>query len=176
MRWSFQPVADLTTSEQSAVRELSRAVYPPEVVEAWPGRVIEWAGPQRCVIGWDGDAAACFVGMTLRDATWNDRPVLVGGIGNVKTHPAARGRGLATAAMGRAGDFFRANSVDFVLLVCEPGLVAFYERLGWRTFPGELLVSQRGETVPFTFNLCMTAPMWLTNPLTGTINLLGAPW
>jgi len=36
------------------------------------------------------------------------------------------------------------------LLVCEPGLVPFYERLGWRKFPGDLLVAQRQTTVPFT--------------------------
>ena len=29
----------------------------------------------------------------------------------------------------------------------------FYERLGWRKFPGDLLVAQRQATVPFTFNL-----------------------
>jgi predicted N-acetyltransferase YhbS len=176
MRWSIQPNTELTAEEQAALRELSVAVYPPEVGEAWPGRAIEWARPPQCVVGWDGAAALCHVGLILRDAKWNDRPVRVGGIGGVKTHPANRGRGLASTATRLALDFFRERDADFVLLVCKPALVAFYERLGWRTFPGELLVEQRGATVPFTFNLCMTAPLRIAEPLTGTIDLLGPPW
>jgi GNAT superfamily N-acetyltransferase len=176
MLWSLQSVADLTAEERAAVRALSLAVYPPEAVAAWPGRAIEWEPPPWSVIGWDGDAAACYVGGILRDARWNDRAVRVGGIGSVKTHPAARGRGLASSAIGLALDYFRLHGVDFVLLVCEPHLVAFYEQFGWRTFPGELLVRQHGATVPFTLNRCMTAPGQFTEPLTGTIDLLGPPW
>ncbi len=177
MRWELRQVADLTAGEQSALRALSAAVYPPEVAAVWPGRTIEWERHSQCVIGWDGDAVLCYVGLILRNAKWNDRAVKVGGIGGVKTHPAARGRGLASAAIRLALDFFHdQGNVDFVLLVCEPHLVPFYERFGWRTFPGELLVTQRGATGPFTLNLCMTAPVRLAEPLDGTIDLLGPPW
>ena len=101
----------------------------------------------------------------------------VGGIGGVKTAPAARGRGFAGTAIRLALDFFREQGdVDFGLLVCEPGLVPFYERLGWRRFPGDLLVTQRQETVPFTFNLPMTIPVRVQEALGGRIDLLGPPW
>ena len=101
----------------------------------------------------------------------------VGGIGGVKTHLASRGRGFATAGIRLALDFFRERGeVDFALLVCEPALVPFYERLGWRRFPGDLLVTQRQATVSFTFNLPMTAPVRLEEPPGGTIDLLGPPW
>ena len=50
------------------------------------------------------------------------------------------------------------------------------EYLGWRRFPGELLVKQSQATVPFTFNLPMTTPIHLRESLTGTIDLLGPPW
>jgi GNAT superfamily N-acetyltransferase len=178
MRWELRRVADLTGDEQSALRTLSLAVYPPEVSAAWPGRAIEWAAHQWGVIGWDAEGAAiCYVGVILRDARWNDRAVRVGGVGGVKTHPASRGRGLATAAIRLALDYFHGQGdVDFGLLVCEPGLVPFYERLGWRRFPGELLVAQRQATVPFTLNLAMTTPERLEEPLAGTIDLLGPPW
>jgi hypothetical protein len=103
--------------------------------------------------------------------------VRVGGIGGVKTHPAFRGQGFATTAIRRGLDFFHGQGdVDFGLLVCEPGLVPFYEPLGWRRFPGDLLVTQRQATVPFTFNLVMTTPIRLREPLTGAIDLLGPPW
>jgi GNAT superfamily N-acetyltransferase len=178
MRWETRRVADLTAGEQAAVRTLALAVYPPDVSAAWPGRAIEWATHQWAVVGWDAEAAAlCYVGVILRDARWDNRSVKVGGIGGVKTHPAFRGRGFATASIQRALDFFREQGdVDFGLLVCEAGLVPFYERLGWRRFPGELLVAQRQATVPFTFNLPMTTPIRLEEPLAGTIDLLGPPW
>jgi GNAT superfamily N-acetyltransferase len=178
MRWELRQVADLTAGEQAAIRTLSLAVYPPEVAAAWPGRAIEWTPHQWGVIGWDAEGAAlCYVGVVLRNARWNDRAVRVGGIGGVKTHPASRGRGLATAAIRRALDFFQEQGdVAFGLLVCEPDLVPFYERLGWRRFPGDLLVAQRQATVPFTFNLVMTTPIRLQELPTGTIDLMGPPW
>jgi GNAT superfamily N-acetyltransferase len=178
MRWELRRVADLTEREQTAIRTLALAVYPPEGSAAWPGRAIEWAAHQWAVVGWDAEGAAlCYVGVVLRAARWGDRAVRVGGIGGVKTHPAVRGRGFATAAIRRALDFFHGRGdVDFGLLVCEPGLVPFYERLGWRRFPGELLVAQRRATVPFTFNLAMTTPVRLQEPLAGAIDLRGPPW
>jgi RimJ/RimL family protein N-acetyltransferase len=171
-------VADLTPAERSAVQGLSAAVYPPEVAAAWPGRAIEWAAPEWCVVVWDdrGDAL-CHVGVVVREAQLNGRGVRIGGIGGVKTHPTARGRGHATAAIRRAVAFLRDEAgVDFALLVCEPDLIAFYERLGWRLFAGVLLVSQRGATVPFTFNVPMTLPVRSGGELGGTIDLSGPPW
>jgi aminoglycoside 2'-N-acetyltransferase I len=178
MTLEIRRVADLTTDEQSALRTLSLAVYPPEDVATWPGRAIEWALAQWSVIGWDAEGAAlCHVGVILREARWNERAVRVGGIGGVKTHPASRGRGFASAAIQAAHDFFRnQQDVDFALLVCEARLVPFYERLGWQRFPGELLVTQHQATMPFTFNLPMTFPIRLQQPLSGTIDLLGPPW
>jgi aminoglycoside 2'-N-acetyltransferase I len=178
MRRELRQVADLSAGEQSALRTLSLAVYPPEIAAAWPGRVFEWAAHQWCIIGWDAEGDAnCYVGIVLREARWNDRAVRVGGIGGVKTHPASRGRGFATKAIQRALDFFHEQGdVDFGLLVCEPVLMPFYGRLGWRKFPGELLVTQRQTTVPFTFNLAMTTPVRLHESLGGKIDLLGPPW
>jgi aminoglycoside 2'-N-acetyltransferase I len=178
VRWETRPVAGLKADEQSALQTLSRAVYPPETAAAWPGRAIEWATHQGSVIGWGaGGDALCYVGVLVREARWNERVVKVGGIGGVKTHPASRGRGLATTAIQLALDSFRdQGDVDFGLLVCEPALVSFYERLGWRTFPGNLFVTQRHARMPFTFNLPMTIPMRLHALLGGTIDLLGPPW
>jgi hypothetical protein len=41
---------------------------------------------------------------------------------------------------------------------------------------GELVVTQKQATVPFTFNLAMTTSVRLQGPLAGAINLLGPPW
>ena len=58
MRWELRPVADLTESEQAALRTLALAVYPPEVSAAWPGRAVEWAAHQWAEVGWDAEGAA----------------------------------------------------------------------------------------------------------------------
>jgi RimJ/RimL family protein N-acetyltransferase len=177
-RIELRRVADLTPAEQSALQGLSAVVYPPEVAAAWPGRAIEWAAPEWCAVVWDGRGdALCHVGVVVRDARLNGRAVRVGGIGGVKTHPAVRERGHATAALGRAVEFLRDEAgVDFSLLVCEPDLIAFYERSGWRRFGGDLLVSQRGATVPFTFNVPMTLPARSGGEPDGIIDLSGPPW
>jgi GNAT superfamily N-acetyltransferase len=108
MKLEIRRVADLTADEQSALRTLSLAVYPPEDVATWPGRAIAWAPAQWSVIGWDTECAAlCHVGVILREARWNERAVKVGGIGGVKTHPASRRQGFASAAIQAALDFFR---------------------------------------------------------------------
>ncbi len=178
MRHELRQVADLTAEEQAELEQLSLAVYPPDSAATWPGRSIEWAKPAWCVIDWDsGGKALCYVGVHVRAARWNERPVKVGGIGGVKTHPTARGRGLASAAIRRAVDFFwDQGDVDFGLLVCEPNLVPFYERLGWRRFAGTFLVTQQKATVPFSFALPMTLAIRLQDTLTGTIDLQGPPW
>jgi len=94
----------------------------------------------------------------------------------IQTHPASRGRGFATTGIQRALEWFREHEIDFGQLVCEPKLVPFHERLGWHSFPGDLFVSQKQTTVPFTFNLPMTFPLRLRESLGGKIDLLGPPW
>jgi GNAT superfamily N-acetyltransferase len=175
---TLHAVADLTADERAELRALSDAVYPPAVVAAWPGRALEWSPPGWSVIVRDaGGRAVCHAGVVVRTARADGRAVRVGGIGGVKTHPAARGQGHAAAAIRRALDFLRDGAgVAFGLLVCEPDLIPYYERLGWRPFPGALVVAQRGATVPFTFNLPMTTPVRSDPPPGGTIDLLGPPW
>src|SRR5262249_3992623 len=99
-------VADLSEADRSAVRALSLAVYPPEQWADWPGRHIEWSALEWCARVHDGGALASYVGVGLRDAEHDGRPVRVGGVGGVKTHPAARGRGFATLGLRRAAEFF----------------------------------------------------------------------
>jgi GNAT superfamily N-acetyltransferase len=172
-----RPVAELTAGEQAALLALSAAVYPPDVSAAWPGRAIEWASPQWSVICWDDDGRALsHAGAVVRDGRADGSPARIGGVGGVKTHPQARGRGLASQAIRRAMDLFRGQGVDFALLVCEPHLVPFYERIGWRTHAGDLVVRQHGEAVRFTFNLPMTHPVRTPCPQGVVIDLMGPPW
>ncbi|HEV3416041.1 MAG TPA: GNAT family N-acetyltransferase [Pirellulales bacterium] len=179
MKCGVRPVAELTNDERAALRDLNGAVYPPEVVAAWPGRSIEWSARQWSVIVWDDleSQAVAHAGIVIRQARWKDCDVRVGGIGGVMTHPDFRGRGYARAAVNRGIEFFREqDDIDFGLLVCKPSLIPLYERLSWRVFAGDLFVEQHGKTVKFTFNVPMTCPLRLQEVLGGAIDLLGPPW
>jgi GNAT superfamily N-acetyltransferase len=144
---------------------------------AWPSRLIEWEAARWFVVCWDenGDALT-LVGLHLRECQVNQEVVLVGVIGGVKTHPTARRRGLASEAIAIAVKFFAEQRANFGVLTCEPDFVAFYERLGWKLFPGAVFVTQRGERHRFTFDLTMILPIRGAAPETGVIDLLGPPW
>jgi hypothetical protein len=157
---------------------LSLAVYPAETLRVWPGRQIEWSTPEWCVRVWgERGELLSYIGVYLRDGLYDGRQIRIGGVGNVKTHPAARGRGFAGLGMRRALEFFgQQPDVAFALLVCEPRLFDFYSRLGWREFQGRLLVQQQQAATEFTFNQAMIHPVREEGPILGTIDLCGRPW
>jgi aminoglycoside 2'-N-acetyltransferase I len=162
------------------LRALSRAVYPPDVPATDPGRQITWVSPQRRILVRDDEGRlVSHVGILTRVGMHNEQTVRIGGIGGVLTHPSARGQGYASAGIQKAvAVLTKNNGVDFVLLVCLPPLVPFYARLGWRQFPGSLLVRQPGANgaVPFTVNEPMVISATEQEPEAGTIDLCGYPW
>jgi GNAT superfamily N-acetyltransferase len=177
MRIDVLQADDLSVEDRDALRVLSAAVYLPEQAASWPGRFIEWASPQWSVFcrGDDGRILS-HAGALARDGLVGGRPVRIGGVGGVKTHPEARGRGLASAAVRRAVELLREHGADFALLVCEPGLIPFYERLGWVPHDGGLVVRQHGKSIEFTFNLPMVHPLRDATLPAGVIDLVGPPW
>ena len=175
---SLKPVSDWTKGEGEALRKLSLAVYPPKESAAWPGRHLQWAAPEWGVrvVGSDG-ALVSYAGIVLRMANHDGRPVRIGGVGGVMTHPGARRRGNAAMGLRQAAEFFHEQpDVEFSVLVCKPSLIGYYSRLGWKEFGGRLLTTQNGATVDFTFNRVMVLDVRSSSPLTGTLDLLGPPW
>lgn len=178
MQIDITRVADLLPADRDALRALTLAVYSPDVLATLPETRVTWAPATWGIrVRNDDGRLVSYVGMLTREATVEGAPVLIGGIGGVKTHPDARRRGYAAAALRAATTFFTdACGVAFILLVCLPPTVPYYERLGWRRFHGTLLVEQPGGTITFTANLPMVLPARDTAPLDGTINLCGYPW
>jgi aminoglycoside 2'-N-acetyltransferase I len=168
-----------TVAEREALRALTAAVYP-HVEHATDAaqQAITWASPEWGILVWDDDGMLVgYVGIVAREATIDGRVVRVGGIGGVKTHPAARGKGYARAALGRAATFLADElGAAFGVLVCRGELLAFYGALGWQPFAGTMLVEQPGGQVPFTFNHPMVLPLREPAPRGGTLDLCGPPW
>jgi hypothetical protein len=171
-------VADLSDADRERVRLLSLAVYPPAQLANWPGRSVEWSTPEWCVrVGDEEGILVSYVGVYVREAECDGQPVRVGGIGNVKTHPGARRRGLAGLGIRRAIEFFREQpGIALAVLVCEPRLLGYYARLGWREFHGRLLVRQHGSACEFTLLRVMTHGVRAEGPTAGVIDLRGPPW
>lgn len=177
MALDVKPVALLTEAERGALRALTEAVYPPGTA-ASAGRQVTWAPVDYSVIVSTSDGAVVsHVGLVVRAGSLDDVPVTIGGIGSVKTHPDAEGRGYASAGLRHAATLLREqHQVAFSLLVCRDDLVPFYGRLGWETFAGRLVVQQpQGRTV-FTFNRPMVLTGCRRAPFDGTIDLNGPPW
>jgi len=174
---SLDRLADLTDADRAEAEALSLAVYPPEEWADWPGHQLEWAVPDRCIRVRDGNGQlVSFAGVYEAEATCDGRPVRVGGVGNVKTHPIARRRGHADRAVRRAVVALQDRGLAFALLVCAAELLPFYGRLGWREFRGRLLVRRYGEVVEFTLYRVMTHTLDEDGPATGTIDVAAPPW
>src|SRR5947199_5333054 len=94
MRIDLKRVTTLVDDERAALKALTAAVYPPEVVAVSPGRHVQWASPDYSVLVFtpEGELIS-HVGIVVRTGTLDCAAVKIGGIGSVKTHPQAQGRG-----------------------------------------------------------------------------------
>jgi GNAT superfamily N-acetyltransferase len=162
--------------ERDALAALTAAVYPPG--SAGDGHTVHWAPPEHGILIWGPDGAlVAYVGLVVRAGSLDGVPVTIGGVGSVKTHPGLEGRGYASAGLRHAATVLTGDhAVAFSLLVCRDGLLAFYERLGWRAFSGRLLVEQPAGRVEFTLNRPMVLPGRRAAPGGGVIDLHGPPW
>jgi Acetyltransferase (GNAT) domain len=178
MRLDLKPVAKLSDGERAALTTLTAAVYPPETLAEWPGRNIRWASPEYGVLtSTPQGEIVSYVGIVVRAGTLDGTPVKIGGVGSVKTHPQAEGRGHASAGLRHAAAFLNDEQrVDFSLLVCQEHLVPFYGRLGWLAFSGRLMVEQPTGRTLFTINRPMVLPGLRAGPRSGVIDLHGPPW
>jgi hypothetical protein len=174
----LKPVATLDDSERAALKALTAAVYPPEVVAMSPGRHLQWAPPDYSVLVFtpEGELMS-HVGIVVRMGTLDRAAVKIGGVGSVKTHPWVQGRGYASAGLRRAATALHDDHrVAFSLLVCQDHLLPFYTRLGWLPFAGCLLVEQPTGPTVFTISRPMVLAGWSAAPQDGIIDLKGLPW
>jgi GNAT superfamily N-acetyltransferase len=178
MRLDLKPVAAFTVEERARLKALTAAVYPPGPAAAGTGSEVRWAAPEHGVLVWSSEGElVAYVGLVVRAGFLDGAGVTIGGVGSVKTHPRAEGRGYATAGLRRAAAVLTDDhAVGFSLLVCRDPLLPFYERLGWRAFPGRLLVAQPGGRQEFTLNRPMVLPGRGAAPDGGVIDLHGLPW
>ena len=175
---SLTRLADLTVYDHAEVQALREAVYSPAAFETWPGRHVEWSSPEWCVrVRDESNALVSFIGVYRRAALCDGYQVLIGGIGNVKTHPAAP----AAASPGWASTARWSSSAKSRPWIspyssANRRSLTTIRMLGWRLFAGRLLVTQHGSPAEFTLNRVMTRSIRTNSPSSGTIDLAGPPW
>ncbi|MEM7030791.1 MAG: GNAT family N-acetyltransferase [Chloroflexota bacterium] len=174
MHLEIQVGNTLSDLQKQALGELTKAVYPPTTA---PKNTLQWASASFSVLIWDNQHLVSHVGALVRAGTFNGEAVSIGGIGQVKTHPDARGQGYASQGINAATRYLREQfAVDFLLLVCRESLLRYYERLGWHHFQGDVWVDQPSGKEKFIFNEPMCLPGKQEVPQNGMIDLCGLPW
>lgn len=105
--------------------------------------------------------------------------MVLGGIGNVCSHPDARGQGAARACMRAAAEYMRhGDKIDFGMLFCAKGVLEFYGKLGWRRISDEVLrAPETGQSEPVRgFAMICPARRGLEDWPGGTVDLNGDDW
>lgn len=72
-----------------------------------------------------------------RELAWGDSSIVIGGIGDVVTHPDHRGRGYAAMTIQDAVQYMRKSAYDASLLFSD--LASFYRRYGWESVSQPML-------------------------------------
>ena len=177
MKIEFVASAALTDRQKESIKTLRGIVYPPNVLASLPWRHFTWSSMQWSVLVWDENELIAKASLLVRDVFHNEIPKRIGGIGGVMTHPARQGQGLASQAMREAAKQFEEELiVDYALLFCRPHLIPFYERLGWKSFEGQLFVEQPQGKIEFSANGGMVLDVKEEAPLNGVLDLNGLPW
>jgi GNAT superfamily N-acetyltransferase len=167
----------LTPAQRDERAALLREVFEPLLAVAGVGN-LQWASATWAVLvhGPDG-ALVATAGILTRTVQVNGTDAFVAGVCEVATLPAARGQGLASSAMRRAGEFITsALTVDFGLLLCPPERVAWYGGLGWQQFDGTIRCAHPDGTRPLVGSVPMVLDTGRPLPVQGDIDLLGNPW
>ena len=150
-----------------------------------------WAIADWHVLAWEGAQLVGHVDVTERTALVGGQALRLGGIGGVVTLKEWRKRGIASASMQKAAEFLRdEQAVPFGLLVCDPALAPFYQKLGWQVVAGPLVFDQLTSLQPGLDQVLSAGPVHKVtleggilvlpcrehNWPAGFIDLCGLPW
>ncbi len=167
--------ADVPAPLMASIDEWAHRIF----IEADPSsKQIEWTGGEWLVIVCEGEQWVSSLELLERTITVGGRPVRVGGVGGVMTHPDRRRRGYASMAMRQAAAFMRdAMKVPFGFLVCGASRIPFYSALGWQVVEGPCTFEQSTGRMAFPTDTVLMALACRDDPWPGgPIDLCGPPW
>ncbi len=166
---------DIPETDRPRLLEMERAVdwgTPPGVAPMQFGGPSDW----RVLVRESGKVVST-VEILERQVLVSATELRIAGIAGVMTAAAYQGRGYASAAMRRAAAFLTdEREFAFALLVCWPSRVPFYERLSWRTHPGQVVCEQPGGQVTIDRMRVMVLDGRQCPLPDAHIDLRGLPW
>jgi len=112
----------------------------------------EWAvgGHFNVLLDVDGEFSG-FVGLMKREAMFDGRQKLIGGIRGLVIDPKWRKRGLGKIIMAEAHKvIFRTLKADLGFLLCLKELEPFYAALGWQTVRCQVFLNNKNQKVAWT--------------------------
>lgn len=178
MQLEFIAAPQLDVVDAAALAALHAAVYPPKPGAKKAAPQQAWAAPQwHILIRDEADQLVSHVGAVTRLCLCDSNEILIGGIGGVMTQPAQRGKGYASAGVGRAIDFLRQEMrVEFSLLFCAPRMQSYYRRFGFNSFVGDTRARRGDSEVIFPRNEVMAIAAQKPLPQCALLDLCGLPW
>ncbi len=178
MQLEFIAAPQLDVVDAAALEALHAAVYPPKPGAKKTAPQQAWATPQwHILIRDEADQLVSHVGAVTRLCLCDSNEILLGGIGGVMTQPAQRGKGYASAGVGRAIDFLRQEMrVEFSLLFCAPRMQSYYRRFGFSSFAGDARARRGDSEVIFPRNEVMVIAALKPLPQCALLDLCGLPW
>ncbi|WP_276497565.1 GNAT family N-acetyltransferase [Pontibacter litorisediminis] len=138
----------------------------------------QWAQPDWVLVKYELDEIATFCHVVLREVSMDGQKYKVGGINNVITPKAHRGKGYASQVLRQAAPFiFNEFGCAYGLLLCADALLPFYSRLGWYTLDGCTLYYHQpaGEQL-YDSNTMLLSPAGQQAFYPQHIHLDGLPW
>ena len=135
----IKAVKNLSPEESEEILKLLTVVFEADI-SSWTWSQDDW----RVLVRVDHRIVS-HVAISERTCLVNEKPVKVGGVGGVGTHPEWRSQGLASLAMRQTANFVIDQlKVEFGVLFCANEMVPYYQRLGWRMIDAPVFFEEGG--------------------------------
>ncbi len=135
----------------------------------------EWAMPDWTIIYYENNQIATFYNVVEREIAIDGTLYKTGGINNVITPKAFRGKGYASKTLKQTPQLlFDDLGCDMGLLLCAEDLVPFYERLDWFTVDCPVYFEQSSGVKLWKAQTMLLTQKWKIRPQ--MIELNGLPW
>ncbi len=157
--WSLTWEDDVTPDEHAALAVLFSRCFPRSRTPFTGFRSWSSGRPELRLVGRDGTRIVAHVGILRRFLQVDGRAQLVGDVGLVAVDPAAQGRGLGGALLGRAAAVLRELGMPFGFLTCGEQVEGFYAGAGWMRVDNPTRMVRSDGTVQVYGGMSMVLPV-----------------
>lgn len=138
---------------------------------------IEWANSSTWfVLGRLDGRLVTQIGVLNRMIQAGGQELSIAGVGGVATHPDFQRRGFAAHLLQAAAEQMRRlGGYDFAMLYCNPKLIPYYAKSGYRQVVNPIYILQHGQRVLFEDHqmvLPLSGKLWPE----GDVDVNGPPW